>query len=117
MTGDIKLSTLYFYVFLTTLLCTMKFMREYTPTVDETEYGFRVIIYRDTQEMGVMYYERAKTQWSRKPISTDRYVMVDCDLSTLMESLTPSEDEVESYNRMIREWGQSVIIQHQLSKV
>lgn len=100
----------------TTLYGTMRFLNEYTPTVDPTEYGFRVIVYKGTQEMGVMYYERAKTSWTKKPISTDRYLMVDCDLSTLMEDLHPAEDEVPTYNKIIREWGQSIILSHVLDR-
>ena len=59
-----------------------KFLRDYfTPQVEEDSKGIKVVFIpkKDLVTPSVIWFTRAKRGWSRKPISTNSYIIVDAD--------------------------------------
>lgn len=67
----------------------------------------RVIIYNNEEEMGVLFFERAKKTFATKPISMDQWVCVDAKVTGNIYDagdLTP-RDVVNLCQVQIREAG------------
>jgi len=55
--------------------------------------------------MGIMYYEKAKKSFNRKPVGMDAWACVDAKVEGLYtkdESITPKQIVSEGYNRIKR---------------
>ena len=54
-------------------------------------------------------FSKAKVGWSRKPITTDRYVMVDAEMGEMFKFIktffSMEEDEVSVIRRFLMEWA------------
>lgn len=77
--------------------------------IEEIEKGrIRVVVkLLEDVELGVLYFEKAKTSFQRKPLSMDAWRCVDAKVEGLYErdkSLTP-KDIVQECQRLIKEGG------------
>lgn len=62
----------------------------YTPTIDESSKGV-VVTFTPNGHSGpeaIIWFENAKKGFKRKPISTNEWMMVDCDLKPIHELLS-----------------------------
>ena len=62
----------------------------YTPTIDESSKGV-VVTFTPKGHSGpeaIVWFENAKKGFQRKPISTNQWMMVDCDLKPIHELLS-----------------------------
>ena len=82
----------------------------YTPTISETSNGV-VVTFSPNGHMGqesIVWYERGKSGFRRKPISTNEWMMVDCDLKGIHEMI--------NNNFQITE-GDFIVVRNTLSKI
>jgi hypothetical protein len=94
-----------------------KFIRNnYTPTVEENKDGLQCVFrHKDgLTEDSVVYFEFAKTQWTKKPVMSDRkYVIVDANMGELLEFLHTyfnlQEDDYHQVRRMIIDMAMSAL--------
>ena len=88
-----------------------KFIRNnYTPTVEENKDGLQCVFrHKDgLTEDSVVYFEFAKTQWTKKPVMSDRkYVIVDANMRDLLDFLNLNfnlqEEDYHQVRKMIVE--------------
>ena len=64
--------------------------KNFTPTVTEDMNGMKVILTNDSEVVPecIIWFEKAKRGWSKKPINTNQYIIVDAYLLPLFEFLT-----------------------------
>ena len=64
--------------------------KNFTPTVTEDMNGMKVILTNDSEVVPecIIWFEKAKRGWSKKPISNNQYIIVDAYLLPLFEFLT-----------------------------
>ena len=102
----------------------MKEIREFieesfTPRVDEDMNGMKVI-FTSTVGDGTIWFERAKRGWSKKPLSTNQYIIVDADLGHVLTFLNRyyqlNEDNYQDIRRMFIQLGMDMIDQHTRGK-
>jgi hypothetical protein len=77
-------------------------------TISPLEVGrLRIVINKGDQELGSLYYEKAKRVFQRKPISMGSWACVDAKVEGLYEAgvdITPTE-VMSKCQEMIREAG------------
>lgn len=87
----------------------------FTPRVNEDSRGMKVIFDGQLGE-GVIWFERAKRGWSKKPISTNSYIIVDADLTHILTFLSRyyqiNEDHYQEIRRMFIEMGMDIMDKH-----
>ena len=87
----------------------------FTPRVNEDSKGMKVIFDGQLGE-GVIWFERAKRGWSKKPISTNQYIIVDADLTHILTFLSRyyqiNEDHYQEIRRMFIEMGMDMMDKH-----
>ena len=80
-------------------------MTDFIYKMDKMEERIRFIISFKEQEVGSLYFEKAKRGFNRKPISMDAWVCVDAKIERLYEvsdyEITPKEI-VETCQKMIK---------------
>lgn len=90
-------------------------LENFTPRVNEDMNGMKVIFSSQVGE-GTIWFERAKRGWSKKPISTNNYIIVDADLSHILTFLSRyyqiNEDHYQEIRRMFIEMGMDVMDKH-----
>jgi len=95
-----------------------KFINDYfTPQVGEDKRGMKVVYKSKTStDDGVVWFERAKTGWSRKPITQNHFIIVDADMGGVLEHLNRyynlSEEEYPMVRRTIIDMSIDVINKH-----
>lgn len=80
--------------------------KHFTPMVTEDKRGIKVIFKCDIPiEDGVVWFERAKTGWLKKPIKQNHFIIVDAEMSGLLSFLNSyynlNEDNYGEVRRMI----------------
>jgi hypothetical protein len=86
-----------------------KFINEYfSPQVEEDMRGMKVV-YKSKTSMddGVVWFERAKTGWVKKPIKQNHFIIVDADMGGVLEHLNKYYNLTEEHYPHVRK----VIIQ------
>jgi hypothetical protein len=80
-------------------------MTDFIYTMDKVDDRLRFIISFNDQEVGSLYFEKAKKGFTNKPLSMDAWVCVDAKIERLYEvvdyEITP-KDIVEVCQKMIR---------------
>jgi len=83
-------------------------MTDFIYTMDKVDDRLRFIISFNDQEVGSLYFEKAKRGFTNKPISMDAWVCVDAKIERLYEvvdyEITPKEI-VEVCQNMIKNGG------------
>lgn len=80
----------------------------FTPKVtrqDDTH--VRVEIYDDVEEVGTLYYERPKIQWTNKPLSLNKWVCVDAHIDTFARMVQEKDPQVTPSD--ITKWGSELV--------
>lgn len=88
-----------------------KFIRNnYTPTIEENKDGLQCVFRhkKGLTDDSIVYFEFAKTQWTKKPIISDRkYVIVDANMRDLLDFLNLNfnlqEEDYHQVRKMIVE--------------
>lgn len=87
----------------------------FTPRVNEDSRGMKVIFDSQVGE-GIIWFERAKRGWSKKPLSTNQYIIVDADLTHLLTFLNRyyqiNEEHYHDIRRMFIDMGMDVMDKH-----
>jgi len=87
-------------------------MENFIPTVEEDKNGMKVVFRAEMTE-GTIWFERAKRGWSRKPISTSTYIIVDADMVHLLDLLNKyfnlTEDHYNDVRKFFINMGMDVI--------
>ncbi len=76
----------------------------YTPTISESSKGV-VVTFSPKGDMGsesIVWYERGKSGFRRKPISTNEWMMVDCDFKGIHELLNNNFQITEGDFNVVR---------------
>ena len=83
-------------------------MTDFIYTMDKVDDRLRFIISFNDQEVGSLYFEKAKRGFTNKPISMDAWLCVDAKIERLYEvvdyEITPKEI-VEVCQNMIKNGG------------
>ena len=83
-------------------------MTDFIYTMDKVDDRLRFIISFNDQEVGSLYFEKAKKGFTNKPLSMDAWVCVDAKIERLYEvvdyEITP-KDIVEVCQNMIKNGG------------
>jgi len=83
-------------------------MTDFIYTMDKVDDRLRFIISFNDQEVGSLYFEKAKRGFTNKPISMDAWLCVDAKIERLYEvvdyEITP-KDIVEVCQNMIKNGG------------
>ena len=92
---DVRCGKLYFYPHQTILINMTKWKDNIKPTIDMLEHDrVRISLEAYMQEIGVLYFEKAKKGWTNKPI-TNGWACVDAKVEGLYihggDSVTPKE--------------------------
>src|SRR5210317_616462 len=95
-----------------------KFINEFfTPQVAEDKRGMKVV-YKSKTSMddGVVWFERAKKGWNKKPIQQNNFIIVDADMGGVLEHLNKyynlSEKDYPHVRKTIIEMSIDVIDKH-----
>lgn len=93
-----------------------KFINEnFSPTVTEDSNGMKVIFSSKVGD-GIIWFEKAKRGWSKKPLTTNTYIIVDADLIKILTFLNRyfnlNEDNYHDIRRMFIEMGMDVMDKH-----
>ena len=87
----------------------------FTTKVNEDMNGMKVIFESQMGE-GTIWFERAKRGWSKKPISTNNYIIVDADLTHILTFLNRyyqiNEEHYNDIRRMFIEMGLDIMDKH-----
>ncbi len=67
----------------------------------------RVEIWNEFEEVGTLYYERPKLQWTNKPLSMNRWVCVDAHIDYFAKLVMDKDPQVTP--RDITQWGSELI--------
>ena len=94
-----------------------KFIKNnYTPTITESKMGLSCLFKHKEglTEDSIVYFEFAKTQWTKKPIISDRkYVIVDANMRDLLDFLNLNfnlqEEDYHQVRRMIIDMAMSAL--------
>jgi hypothetical protein len=83
-------------------------MTDFIYTMDKVDDRLRFIVSFNDQEVGSLYFEKAKKGFTNKPLSMDAWVCVDAKIERLYEvvdyEITP-KDIVEVCQNMIKNGG------------
>jgi hypothetical protein len=83
-------------------------MTDFIYTMDKVDGRIRFIVSFNDQEVGSLYFEKAKKGFTNKPLSMDAWVCVDAKIERLYEvvdyEITP-KDIVEVCQNMIKNGG------------
>jgi len=89
---DISPCTIIHFYCTTTILTTMdgvdKFLRDYfSPQVEEDSKGIKVVFIARNQLVtpSIIWFRTAKRGWSRKPLSQNKYIIVDADTQGVLD--------------------------------
>ena len=93
-----------------------KFLQDkFTPTVEEDKDGMKVVFKSNITE-GTIWFERAKRGWNKKPLSTNTYIIVDADMSHMLEFLNRyynlTEENYHDVRKLLIDMGMDVMEQH-----
>ena len=95
-----------------------KFINEFfTPQVAEDKRGMKVV-YKSKTSMddGVVWFERAKKGWNKKPIRQNNFIIVDADMGGVLEHLNRyynlSEENYPHVRKTIIQMSIDVIDKH-----
>ena len=90
-------------------------MDNFTPRVNEDSRGMKVVFTSQVGE-GTIWFERAKMGWSRKPLSTNNYIIVDAELTHILTFLNRyyqiNEEHYQDIRRMFIDIGMDVMDKH-----
>ena len=90
-------------------------MEKFVPTVDEDKNGMKVI-FTSPITKGEIWFERAKRGWNTKPLSTNTYIIVDCEMTHMLEFLNRyynlNEDNYHDVRKILIEMGMDVMDKH-----
>lgn len=94
-------------------------LENFTPRVNEDKNGMKVIFTSRVGD-GTIWFERAKKGWSKKPLSTNNYIIVDADLTHVLTFLNRyyqlNEDHYQDIRRMFIGMGMDIIEKHTKGK-
>ena len=93
-----------------------KFIEErFTPTVQEDKNGMKVVFTAPMTE-GTIWFERAKRGWSKKPLSTNTYIIVDAEMVHMLDFLNRyynlTEDHYQDVRKLLIQMGMDVMDKH-----
>lgn len=87
----------------------------FTPRVAEDMNGIKVI-FTSTVGDGTIWFEPAKRGWSKKPLSTNQYIIVDAELSHVLTFLNRyyqlDESNYHDIRRMFIDIGMNTVDKH-----
>jgi hypothetical protein len=90
-------------------------MDNFTPRVNEDSRGMKVVFTSQVGE-GTIWFERAKMGWSRKPLSTNNYIIVDAELTHILTFLNRyyqiNEEHYQDIRRMFIDIGMDIMDKH-----
>lgn len=90
-------------------------LRHFSPRVSEDKDGMKVIFSSQVGE-GIIWFERAKRGWNKKPLTTNTYIIVDAELTKVLTFLNRyfnlSEDNYHDVRRVFIEMGMDVMDRH-----
>lgn len=74
----------------------------YTPLVEEYDGGVRVLYRGNTSTDGIIWFERAKTGWVKKPIKQNHFIIVDADMTGVLDNISKYHNISEEDYQVIR---------------
>lgn len=87
----------------------------FTPRVEEDMNGIKVV-FTSTVGDGIIWFEPAKRGWSKKPLSTNQYIIVDADLTHLLTFLNRyyqiNEEHYHDIRRVFIDMGMDIMDKH-----
>lgn len=90
-------------------------LENFTPRVNEDSRGLKVVFSSQVGE-GTIWFEKAKRGWTKKPISTNSYIIVDAELTHILTFLNRyyqiKEEHYHDIRRMFIEMGMDVMDKH-----
>jgi hypothetical protein len=87
----------------------------FTPRVSEDKNGLKVIFESrsNTVRDGVIWFEKAKKGWNKKPLTTNTYIIVDAELREILKFLNRyfnlNEDHYHDVRKMFIQKGMDVM--------
>ena len=90
----------------------------FTHRVEEDKNGMKVILTNKSEVVPdcTIWFERAKRGWSKKPLSTNQYIIVDADLNHVLTFLNRyyqlDESNYHDIRRMFIDIGMDTVDKH-----
>jgi len=97
----------------------LEYIKEnFTPTVNEDMNGMKVILTNGSEVVPdcIVWFEKAKRGWNKKPISGNQYIIVDAYLLPLFEFFTKyigvSEDDYQDLRMSVIHYTMDIMDKH-----